>query len=63
MLINIWVGEGACTRCWCRHVIYAFTTPAGQSGRIDGPVGANAGQVGSYMRLARRRKVRCRKVR
>jgi hypothetical protein len=39
----------------------AFTTPAGESGRlidVDGPVGANARQVGSYRRLARRRKVR-----
>jgi len=38
----------------------AFTTPASESGRlidVDGPVGANTGQVGSYRRLARRRKV------
>ena len=48
------VGEGATS-------YIAFTTHVGESGRlidVDGPVGAKARQVGSYRRLARRRKVR-----
>jgi hypothetical protein len=25
----VWVGEGACVRCWCRHVIYSLYHPCG----------------------------------
>jgi hypothetical protein len=25
----VWVGEGACIRCWCRHVIYCLYPPLG----------------------------------